>query len=201
MNLNGATADQNGSFIYFVYPFIFETKDFQTLKSTISEAQIPAKQNQLLWESQSFPKDDLLFHVANYLNPTGDRPPTACLWKLNETARDILGFRAQWQLITPIGEIPFTFGEAGEGNKAIQLALFQIGVGFLTIRTQPDSNNINNWLNFLHYFRFLEGQQGTHVKAQRRIGFNPDTKQSSHFSQNSQAEIPYIKQEKFTSAK
>lgn len=177
VNLNGATADQNGSFIYFVYPFIFETKDFQTLKSTISEAQIPAKQNQLLWESQSFPKDDLLFHVANYLNPTGDRPPTACLWKLNETARDILGFRAQWQLITPIGEIPFTFGEAGEGNKAIQLALFQIGVGFLTIRTQPDSNNINNWLNFLHYFRFLEGQQGTHVKAQRRIGFNPDTKQ------------------------
>lgn len=177
MNLNEATVDQNGSFIYFVYPFIFETKNFPTLKNTISQAQIPTKQNQNLWESQSFPKDDLLFHVANYLNPTDNHPPTASLWKLNETARDILGFRAQWQLITPIGEIPFTFGEAGEGNKTIQLALFQTGVGFLTIRTQPDSNNINNWLNFLHYFRFLEGQQGTHIKAQRRIGFNPETKQ------------------------
>ncbi|MEG4230846.1 hypothetical protein QUA40_01830 [Microcoleus sp. Pol11C3] len=177
MNLNGAKADQNGSFIYFVYPFIFETKDFKTLKSAISQAQIPAKENQFLWESQSFPKNDLLFHVANYLNPTDNHPPTASLWKLNEVARDIFGFRAQWQLITPISEIPFTFGEAGEGNKAVQLALFQIGVGFLTVRVQPDSDNINEWLNFLHYFRFLRGQQGTHVKAERRIGFNPDTKQ------------------------
>jgi len=177
VNLNGAKADQNGSFIYFVYPFIFQTKDFKTIKSAISQAQIPAKQDQLLWESQSFPKDDLLFHVANYLNPTDNHPPTASLWKLNEVARDIFGFRAQWQLITPISEIPFTFGEAGEGNKAVQLALFQIGVGFLTVRVQPDSDNINEWLNFLHYFRFLRGQQGTHVKAKRRIGFNPDTQQ------------------------
>ncbi|WP_333237366.1 hypothetical protein [Microcoleus sp. AT13-A5] len=126
----------------------------------------------MLWESQTFPKDDLLFHVANYLNPTDNHPPTARLWKLNEAARDIFGFRAQWELITPIGKIPFNFGEAGEGNKVVQLALFQIGVGFLTIRTQPDSNNINQWLNFLHYFRFLEGQQGTHVQAQRQIGLN-----------------------------
>ncbi|MCC3582127.1 MULTISPECIES: hypothetical protein [unclassified Microcoleus] len=177
VNFNGATTDQNGSFIYFVYPFLFETANFQTLKNAISQTQIPARQNQMLWESQTFPKDDLLFHVANYLNPTDNHPPTASLWKLNEAARDILGFRAQWELITPIAKIPFNFGEAGEGNKAVQLALFQIGVGFLTIRTQPDSNNINQWLNFLHYFRFLEGQQGTHIKAQRRIGLNPDTKQ------------------------
>jgi hypothetical protein len=168
VNFNAATTDQNGSFIYFVYPFIFETTNFPTLKTAISQVTIPSKQNQPLWESQSFPKDDLLFHVANYLNPTENHPPTASLWKLNEAARDILGFRAQWKLNTPIAEIPFNFGEAGEGNKVIQLALFQIGVGFLTIRTQPDSNKINDWLNFLHYFRFLRGQQGTHVSAEKR---------------------------------
>lgn len=175
MNFNGATTDQNGSFIYFVYPFIFETANFQTLKTAISQAPIPTKPNQNLWESQSFPKDDLLFHVANYLNPTENHPPTASFWKLNEAARDILGFRAKWKLHTPITEIPFTFGEAGEGNKVIQLALFQIGVGFLTIRSQPDSDKINDWLNFLHYFRFLRGQQGTHVTAEKR-SFDPGTK-------------------------
>lgn len=173
--------EQKTSFVYYIYPFLFESNDFENLLTTIERAHLPGR-NQKIWKEELFCQEDLLFNVANYLNLSDKLSLNCKLWKLNEEVRDTFGLRANWQLLSPQAEIPFEFGEAGQGNKAVQLALFRIGVGFLILRTQPKSNDLKDWLNFLHYFRFLRGQQGTGVKAQRRIGLNPET-QEPEFSQ------------------
>ncbi|MFB2833001.1 hypothetical protein [Floridanema evergladense] len=170
------TVERKTSFVYFIYPFLFEGNDFENLVTAIEKAHLPGR-NQKIWREELFCQEDLLFNVANYLNSSDELSLNCKLWKLNEEVRDTFGLRANWQLLSPQAEIPFEFGEAGQGNKAVQLALFRIGVGFLILRTQPKSNDLKDWLNFLHYFRFLRGQQGTGVKAQRRIGLNSETQE------------------------
>lgn len=168
--------ERKTSFVYFIYPFLFEGNDFENLVTAIEKAHLSGR-NQKIWREELFCQEDLLFNVANYLNSSDELSLNCKLWKLNEEVRDTFGLRANWQLLSPQAEIPFEFGEAGQGNKAVQLALFRIGVGFLILRTQPKSNDLKDWLNFLHYFRFLRGQQGTGVKAQRRIGLNSETQE------------------------
>lgn len=69
------------------------------------------------------------------------------------------------------GEIPFRFGElAKESRKqfAVQLALFGVGVGFLTVRARPESEHLDDWLTFLSIFRYVRGQRTNDVRAQKR---------------------------------
>ncbi|MEB3830793.1 hypothetical protein [Phormidium sp. CCY1219] len=168
MQFDEARVDENASSIYFVYPFTFDIPAFDSLNRAIADAKLPQKQTPL-WTSGSFPTEDLLFHVANYLNPTDDRTPTAQLWELSDSVRDVFGFREQWELISPQESVPFGFGKDGNVGNVVQLMLFQVGVGFLILQVQPTTNTLQDWLNFLHYFRFLEGQQGSRVRAQKRL--------------------------------
>lgn len=166
MQFNGSTVDQKASSIYFVYPFTFDIREFETLNQAIPQAKSP--QNKTFWRPNSFPTEDVLFHVANYLNPTDNRTPTAQLWTLSNEVRDIFGFQEQWELIASQKVLPFELGEDGKGSNGVQLMLFQVGVGFLILQVQPKSNSLQHWLDFLHYFRFLEGQQGSKVRVQKR---------------------------------
>ncbi|MDB9313857.1 CorA family divalent cation transporter [Spirulina sp. CS-785/01] len=132
-----------------------------------------------LWEAQNFPQDDLLSYVAQYLNPTQNTPPTAHLWKLSdqvESPYDLsrhLGFKYDWDLLTPQGKrIPFGWGKENQNQLVVQLALFKIGVGFLTVQAQPKRNQLEDWLDFIHYFRFLQGKRGVKVQGDKRIGFS-----------------------------
>jgi hypothetical protein len=68
-------------------------------------------------------------------------------------------------------EIPFRFGELAKGRRkpfAVQLALFKVGVGFLTVRVRPESQDIGDWLTFLSLFRYVRGQRANEVRAQKR---------------------------------
>lgn len=60
-------------------------------------------------------------------------------------------------------QIAFKFTDA-------KIALFHIGVGFITFETHLDSNSIDDWLDFLHFFRFAGGQRGVKLKAERKTG-------------------------------
>jgi len=82
-----------------------------------------------------------------------------------------------WQLTCPFGEIPFYFGEKpGTVSQVLQLALFKVGAGFAIVRAQPLAVSLHQWLNFLHYFRFIQGQRQTCLHTQKRSG-NPATKE------------------------
>jgi hypothetical protein len=50
--------------------------------------------------------------------------------------------------------------------------LFRDGVGFLTFRIKPVGRELNDWLNVLHYFRFVKGQRRVSVSARAIVGYD-----------------------------
>jgi len=76
-----------------------------------------------------------------------------------------LGGSADWFLTLPQKEIPFQLTD-------VQLSLFRVGVGFLTVSAKPKSQEIADWLDFLHSFRFIRGQRGVGLRMERRTGID-----------------------------
>lgn len=180
MNFDRVTVDPKTSFIYFVYPFLFDTGEFEARVKAIDTAQLSGRdRTHKIWEPQQFSETDLLLHVANYLN--AEINPTARFWRLSDVVRDTFGFRGgktDWYLSTPQGKISFCFGEEqGKGNKVVELVLFKVGVGFVIVRSQPISDQVNDWLNFTHYFRFSSKRQNVKIKAEKRHR-NQETQQT-----------------------
>jgi len=136
----------------------------------------------LIWEADKFPSKDLLAHVSNYLNPSGDsqeshnsplEEATAKIWKITDAAlrsMDGLGSNADWYLNVGDINVPFKFID-------FQMMLFRVGVGFVTVKTYPLSVNISDWLNFIHYFRFAWGGREVSVQAQREFQIDPHTRE------------------------
>lgn len=164
------------SFIKSVYPFLFDPGKFKTHVAAVNQARWQGLEQIEIWKSASFPEEDFLPHVALYLNPPAGEIPTARLWKMDNNvliSPKGLGNKADWMLLTHSKSIPFTF-------ESVELVLFSFGIGFLTLQTKPLTDNINDWLDYLHFFRFIKGQKGhrkVHIKAQRRIGLDPQTKE------------------------
>lgn len=172
------------SFSHFVYPFVFESEKFSAITEKVGNARFKTEESKILtvWQTASFPKEDLLPHVSHYINPSPENiQPTARIWDITGEALSSyygLGNRANWKLHakqtdetgkTKDVEIPFTF-------KNLQLALFKTGIGFLTVEAAPMSENIIDWFNFLHFFRFID-RQNVSLSAIRPIGFDKEAQQ------------------------
>jgi hypothetical protein len=164
--------DSAASFTLFVYPFLFEQETFSSRARAADCVEWPGRRRHLpVWTALSFPEEDVLAHVARYLNPPADTPPTARLWGLQNDALQSpsgLGASANWSLTLPRlagqeRELPIHF-------ESVRLMLFGTGVGFLTICAKPQTREIADWLNFNHYFRFVRGQRGVGIRAERRTG-------------------------------
>ncbi len=166
--------DDSRSFIQFVYPFQFDQAGFRILVDNLRRAKWQGRESALtVWKRDKFPEDDLLTHVASYLNPPEGTTPTAYLWQLDTGALESaygLGRNADWKFMGPHMQVPFHI-------EGVQLSLFLIGVGFLTICAKPRSNKINDWQDFFHYFRFVGGQRDVRIQAQRRVGFDEQERQ------------------------
>lgn len=98
MESGGATVDPSASFIYFVYPFLYEAETFARRVQAVQQAQWQGRERPLtMWQAERFPEDDLLAHVARYLNPSKHTPPTA----YHHTGRSVplvgLGYRPRRQ--------------------------------------------------------------------------------------------------------
>lgn len=163
----------SASFVNFVFPFLFEGDTFAKRVAAIKLAQWQGRERSLpVWQPDQFPEDELLPHVAGYLNPSDDTRATAQMWALEPGTLQSaagMGGQATWWLTFPHAEVPFTL-------EAVRLALFRVGVGFLTVRTQPATAEPTAWYDFLHYFRFVQGQRSVAVRAERSIGVNPQTR-------------------------
>lgn len=120
-------------------------------------------------------------HVADYLNPKAEAQQdgsartlaTARLWQLNNDLDQTygLGRRADWTLLAQNQyEISFRLGQGNGGTNAVQMVLFQVGVGMLVVQAAPKSEQLADWLDFLHYFRISDGRRKVRVCATRRIG-------------------------------
>ena len=157
------------SLIQFVYPFLFDGQTLEQRREAVEKAQWRGRQGSLVvWRKGHFPRDDLLAHVERYLNPPENTAPTALLWTMDNNALQSpsgLGGSADWFLTLPQKEIPFQLTD-------VQLSLFRVGVGFLTFSAKPKSQEIADWLDFLHSFRFIRGQRGVGLRMERRTGID-----------------------------
>jgi hypothetical protein len=155
--------DRTASSVIFVYPFCFRGPAFDGIARSISAAKWPGRDSLLqVWEKAKFPKEDLLAHVAEYLNPEGDNPATARLWKLTGAVLQSshgLGNNSNWQLLAR-NPIPFHIDE-------ITLMLFLVGVGFIAISVKPLSDAPEDWLDFTHFFRFTDTDHGTKLRVSK----------------------------------
>jgi hypothetical protein len=173
--------DTRASSIRFVYPFTFSEVDFDLRANAIANAHWQGRKGLLkVWRNDKFVIDDLLPHVAEYLNPrdsdNGDTPPTARLWCLDDNVLNsrlgggIENAGAKWSLLPRKSRAPIPFG-----IESVQLAIFSVGVGFLTVCAVPTADCVDDWLDFLHYFRYTRGQHDLYVEvaAQRQTGIAP----------------------------
>ena len=163
----------NCSFLHFVYPFTFRPDTFEARAGAIDA-------NAGVWLPGKFPVQEMLFHVADYLKPAEGKPRAATLWKLSEQNHNPLRLTRDLKgtLAADKQEIPFTFGGAQNNSPVVELALFSVGVGFLTVAARPIEGDVAAWLAFLHYFRVMNG---SHNVSMRLIP-PPDVKRAFHFA-------------------
>jgi hypothetical protein len=154
------------SFVNFIYSFLFEPEEFEVRVKTADQALWQGRKQPLrIWQETSFPEEDFLPYVALYLNPRTNVSPTARMWTMESSVLRSpkgLGSSAEWALQARSKAISFVLG-------SVELALFRIGVGFIIIRARPLSDQLSDWLDFLHFFRFVNGQRQVSIKAQRSI--------------------------------
>ena len=151
-----------GSFAKFVYSFVFSMQSFEERVKTFSQRE----HKTLGWSVEKLPIDELLMHVADYINPLQGKPATAHAWSLSEDS--LKAWRdgnARWELLTRYGgrdvSIEFEFVK-------VELFLFHLGVGFLIVTANPKGDVLEDWLDFLHFFRFLGGQRDVLIHAEER---------------------------------
>lgn len=166
--------DRKASRLRFVYPFAFDGTtytqrmvDLSSTRSTVNGNDVP------MWEPDSFPAEDLVAHVATYLNAADHgKRESASLMHIRSEVRDHvdgLGGNAAWHIGWSGRELRFSFDE-------IELAMFRAGVGFLTFAVRPHSDAPEDWLDFVHAFRFSRGRRAPALFATRSVGFDPTTK-------------------------
>lgn len=162
------------SFVSFLYPFRFESSTYNDLISKTNSLKATTKQGeQPLWIRNEFVEDDLLPHVARYLNTPDDASSTSRLWRMNATALNspaFLGGYADWELHTPQGNFRFVL-------KSFKLILFRAGVGFLGLRVELESESLPDWQNFIHYSRYLRRSNQVRLRVMRRSGVDAATRQ------------------------
>lgn len=138
--------------------------------------QAESRQGAPLWETRSFPEDDLLEHVRRYLNSPEGVAPTAVLRRMNpNTLRKWLQEYAhhresKWYLrISNNKLVEFEVSD-------IQLALFRTGVGLIIIEASPLSESAADWLDFCYAFRFAYGQRRVCIEIECHEKQQPTSK-------------------------
>lgn len=165
------------SFSNFVYPFTFNPVHFNKMVFEIESTRwSSSKRDITVWSRADFFREDLLPHINRYLNSEHGNPSTAYLWNMNDDALASSsglssGKNSKWIMGNPRGEINFCV-------EWIQIALFRIGIGFLTIRAVPDTDDLNAWLDFIHHFRFISGSRSLNYCVEKRTGYDRETGKS-----------------------
>jgi hypothetical protein len=109
------------------------------------------ERNSPLWRLEELPKDDLLPHVADYLNVADFGESTASVWKAEPN--ELMWLTGQksgvaWELMLPGRKLGFRIEQA-------HLALFRLDLGFLILDVRPTDETASEWFDLQHYFRFF----------------------------------------------
>ncbi|MGA9120755.1 MAG: hypothetical protein WB699_15425, partial [Bacteroidota bacterium] len=137
------------------------------LKTSADSAAWSSEKKRIdLWNNETFGEEDLLPYVQRYLNPPPGVPATACVWIMKGDALQSpegLGTKAAWSLHTPRHEIRFEI-------LGVEMLLFRAGIGFLSFRVRCFNETEEDWMDFLHFGRYIKKKHGVTVRLERKIG-------------------------------
>ncbi len=178
-----ARVNTRRSFARFIYPLLFEPDTFERRVAAVQDATWRSSDRSAqVWERDPFRTDNVLAHVASFLDPDGDCAATALRWKLTNQARQSpagLG-NASWTLISNARRerprfIPFSLDD-------VELTLFSSGVGMVSLCVVASAAEPAAWTDLLHHFRFARGQRDVAVRAVHRYGADLEQPFFPHFA-------------------
>lgn len=172
------------SFSYFLFPFLFDESSYAERVAAVSAVARPdgAKTKSVWSEAPGLPLEAVLCHVRQYLAPAA-ADPVFRLWKLDDQWDRAYGVdrETRWFLERGVrkgadGEprkaersVRFELGATGKREFAFLLALARSGVGVLAVNARPAADSPEEWLDFLHLFRFIGGQRGVRLRCERDV--------------------------------
>jgi hypothetical protein len=166
---------RNESFVTLVYPIIFQPEMFSELSIGLDRARWGDLER--LWTAAAVPTDDLLRSVGEFLEPPAGSRRSARVWKLDGNALQSpqgLGAAGEpWEMVTRETTIPFQV-------RNVHLGLLQPGVGLLSMRLAPLSEDAGEWFDFLHFARFQRRVDRSKVRMRRRTGVDPQTRKPQY---------------------
>lgn len=172
---------ENISFARFVYPFVFRSELFDSLtksadgsadtrnnNASANAAGVGAELLARAWQVCDFEVGDILPHVAELLAPGSTRTngrTVARRWVLTKRCLSKMfhsSAKGTWEVKCQKNYFPIEITD-------VQLALFPYGAGFLTISAHPRRSvdprqSLDNWLDFIHAFRYVEPKGYTDIR-------------------------------------
>lgn len=157
------TVDREASFALFVYPFQLP---LETCAETIDRLRSGPPSD--AWQPLRFECDEMLPHIAQFLTaPSPHSGSGIVYWKLSETGKRELFANLEGEPDNLLvggrapRDIPFRL-------MGLRLVVFDDGVGFVTVRAEPQTDNLDDWTDALHSFRMLGGPQQSPTAGQLR---------------------------------
>jgi hypothetical protein len=164
------------SFVTLVYPVTFEPDMFDELSAGMDRARWGELEN--LWTPATVPTEDLLRSVGEFLEPPPGARRSARVWRLDGNALQSTrglgaGGSEPWEMVTRSSTIPFQL-------KNVHLGLLQPGVALLSLRLTPQSQEPNDWFDFMHFARFQRRPERSRLRMRRRKGINATTREPEY---------------------
>jgi hypothetical protein len=159
------TLDRTASFVRLVHPFLFAPRTFGERCKAVDDANWSGDRGKInVWENNppELPEWHLLPHIARYVVPGGEAP-SARFWRLGPSAlesRAGLLSAASWSAVWHRGEERFRL-------ERVELVLFAVGVGVLSLCTKPESKEPDRWHDFVHFTRYLRGGNAVKIRIDR----------------------------------
>ncbi len=153
----------------FLRAFRYAPADFSSGVSIVSATKVATgKSTQPLWLEDKFQNEDLLPHVAEYLDTPGRTKGqiSVSAWKINPAVKQSLYFSAdehscKWQLAKGKDCIEFRL-------KNVLLIMFEAGVGFLVFEANPSaSEELAVWQDFINLFHYSSGNRAGKIQVTR----------------------------------
>lgn len=168
----------------FVYPFLFDdVSTFSARSALLNAAKVELNgKTHPIWKSSKYSEQDLLPHVAKYINAEENREPyNVAIWKIGNEVLQSPNYGLgsgenrggiNYKLVYPNGQVQFVI-------LSVELYLFRTGMGAIVFEVSPNlpDQNLGVWFDFLSYFRFFGGYRRVFIECTRAIGYDQENKE------------------------
>lgn len=159
------------SYCTFLHPFRFDPATYDRILETV---QAEAHKAMPVWQEHAFQNEDLLPHVARFVNITSEgtrdtrAKPTSHSWDMGTDVlrhSDWLAGSGTWIWTPPRSETAVEVQ-----ITEVNLTMFRVGLGFFRFSITPKSQGLATWHDFVYGFRFMDGGRSGRLRVLKKTG-------------------------------